>query len=248
MRLEQIQYRAAKLVTGALHLTSREKLNTELGWETIQKRSDFLGLNIFHKIHSHETRPLIRSCMPKFDYEKRNLRSNGGYIPFTSCGSKFDKSFFPYQTRHWNSLNRNIKSLNLEDFKKFTKTLKPKRYKHFQKGNKTTNSLLTRIRVGRSLLNQHRFSVGQIDSPECLCHHREESPLHYFLDCFLYLQERQTLFQLFEHYIPNFINFTKKKKLDVILNGININQDEFISTNITLTYAVQKFIVQTKRF
>ena len=33
MRLEQIQYRAAKLVTGALHLTSREKLNTELGWE-----------------------------------------------------------------------------------------------------------------------------------------------------------------------------------------------------------------------
>ena len=180
--------------------------------------------------------------------KKRNLRSNGGYIPFKWCGSKFDKSFFPYQTRHWNSLNRNIKSLNLEDFKTFTKTLKPKRYKHFQKGNKTTNSLLTRIRVGRSHLNQHRFTVGQIDSPECLCHHWEESPLHYFMDCFLYLQERQTLFQLFEHYIPNFSNFTKKKKLDIILNGININQDEFISTNITLTFAVQKFIMQTKRF
>ena len=41
MRLEQIQYRAAKLVTGALRLTSKEKLNTELGWQTIQKRSDF---------------------------------------------------------------------------------------------------------------------------------------------------------------------------------------------------------------
>ena len=38
VRLEQIQYRAAKLVTGALHLVSREKINTELGWETIQKR------------------------------------------------------------------------------------------------------------------------------------------------------------------------------------------------------------------
>ena len=49
MKLEQIQYRAAKLVTGALHLTSREKLKTELGWETIKKRSDFLGLSIFHK-------------------------------------------------------------------------------------------------------------------------------------------------------------------------------------------------------
>ena len=248
MRLEQIQYRAAKLVTGALHLTSKEKLNTELGWETIQKRSDILGLNIFHKIHSHETRPLIRTCMPKFDHDKRNLRSKGGYIPFKSRGSKFDKSFFPYQTKHWNSLSRNIQSLDIENFKTFTKTLKPKKYKHFHKGNKNTNSLLTRIRVGRSQLNQHKFSVGQIDSPECLCHHREESPLHYFIDCFLYLRERQTMFQLFEHYIPNFKNFTKKKKLDIILNGINVNQDEFISTNITLTFAVQKFIVQTKRF
>ena len=106
MRLEQIQYRAAKLVIGALHLTSREKLNAELGWETIQKGSDILGLNIFHKIHSHETRPLIRTCMPK--------------------------SFFPYQTKHWNSLSSNIQSLGIEDFKTFTKTLKPRRYKHFQ--------------------------------------------------------------------------------------------------------------------
>ena len=56
-RLEQIQYRAAKLVTGALHFTSKEKLNSELGWETIQKRSELLGLNFFHKIHLHETRP-----------------------------------------------------------------------------------------------------------------------------------------------------------------------------------------------
>ena len=248
MRLEQIQYRAAKLVTGALHLTSKEKLNTELGWESIQKRSDILGINIFHKIHSHETRPLIRTCMPKFDHDKRNLRSKGGYIPFKSRGSKFDKSFFPYQTKHWNSLPRNIQSLDIENFKTFTKTLKPKKYKHFQKGNKNTNSLLTRIRVGRSELSQHKFSVGQIDSPECMCHHREESPLHYFIDCFLYLQERQTMFQLFEHYIPNFKNFTKKKKLNIILNGINVDQDEFKSTNITLTLCVQKFIQQTKRF
>ena len=50
-RLENIQYRAAKLVTGTFHFTSKEKLNQELGWETIQKRGDILGLNIFHKIY-----------------------------------------------------------------------------------------------------------------------------------------------------------------------------------------------------
>ena len=34
-RLEKVQYRAAKIVTGAYHYTSKHKLNIELGWETI---------------------------------------------------------------------------------------------------------------------------------------------------------------------------------------------------------------------
>ena len=47
-------------------------------------------------------------------------------------------------------------------------------------------------------------------SPECLCHHREDTPSHYFLECFLYSPERQALFGLIEHYIPNFSNLTKQ--------------------------------------
>ena len=113
---------------------------------------------------------------------------------------------------------------------------------------KYSNSLLTRIRVGRSYLNQHTFSIGHADSPECLCHHREETPLHYFLECFLYSQERQALFGLIEHYIPNLSSFTKQKKLDIILRGVNIDNDDFLSTNISLTIAVQNFILLTKRF
>ena len=50
-RLKNLQYRAAKIVTGAFHYTSRKKLNIELGWETINKRCDRLGLDIIHKIH-----------------------------------------------------------------------------------------------------------------------------------------------------------------------------------------------------
>ena len=249
MRLEQLQYRAAKLVTGALHFSNREKLNSELGWETIQKRSEILGLNIFHKIHSYETRPLIRTCMPGIDSERKHcLRSRGGYIPYKNYGSKFSNSFFPYHTKIWNSLPKNVQSLNLFDFKMYTNSLKPKRHKHLNKGNKYSNSLLTRIRVGRSLLNQHRFSIGLADNPECLCHHKEESSSHYFLECFLYSQERRTLFELFEHYIPNFKNFTKKKKLEIILFGVNLDREEFYSTNIKLTIGVQNFILQTKRF
>ena len=81
-RLDRLQYRAAKLVTGALHYTSREKLNLELGWENFQTRIKFLGLCLFQKIHLHETRPLIRKCKSELDYAKKYLtRSKGGYSP-----------------------------------------------------------------------------------------------------------------------------------------------------------------------
>ena len=47
-RLDSLQYKAGKLVSGALHYTSREKLNKELGWENFQTRIKFLGLSLSH--------------------------------------------------------------------------------------------------------------------------------------------------------------------------------------------------------
>ena len=117
-RLENLQYRAAKLVTGAFHYTNRDKLNIELGWETIKKRSDILGINIFHKIHCHETRPLIRTCMPKLDWENKcNTSSKGGYIPYKNLDSKFKTSFFPYTALLWNNQPKNVQSKNVFEFK-----------------------------------------------------------------------------------------------------------------------------------
>jgi hypothetical protein len=90
-RLEKLQFKSGKIVTGAYHFTSKDKLNLELGWETIKERGDLLSLNFFQKIHLQETRPLIR-----LDIEKTcNTRSKGGYIPFKYKGDKFNNSFFP---------------------------------------------------------------------------------------------------------------------------------------------------------
>ena len=82
-RFENVQYRDGKIVYGAFHFTSKDKLNLELGWESILDRGNLLSLNIFHKIHRQETPPLIRTCMPKLDIDRQNiLRSKGGYIHF----------------------------------------------------------------------------------------------------------------------------------------------------------------------
>ena len=82
--IEQIQYKAAKLASGALHYTSQLKLEKEMGWESITERADFLGLTLFHKIHTHNTRPLIRNCMPRL--ADCNTRSIGTYLTFNKVG------------------------------------------------------------------------------------------------------------------------------------------------------------------
>ena len=66
-------HRAGKIVIGALHYASKEKLNLELGWESIMDCGNLSSLNIFHKIHRHESRPLIKSCIPQPDMEKNIL-------------------------------------------------------------------------------------------------------------------------------------------------------------------------------
>ena len=249
-RLNNIQYKAAKLVTGASHLTNKDKLNLELGWESISERGDILSLNFFHKIHLGETRPLIKTCMPKVNLgTSTQTRSSIGYISYKHKGANFEKSFFPNTLKLWKKLPKNMKCKNLSDFKTDIKQkFKPPRYKHFSKGQKLGNCLLTKIRVGRSDLNQHRFTVGLSDSPNCLCHFKTENPEHYFIDCFLYSLERRILFSLIEHYIPYFKGLNKKQKLDIILRGVDIDNEEILSTNITITKAVQRFIISSKRF
>ena len=149
----------------------------------------------------------------------------------------------------WNNLPKDIQYKDVSEFKICVKNeMKPKRYKHFASGSKIGNSLLTRIRVGRSFLNQHKFTIGLADSPECQCHFKTESPEHFFLQCFLYSPERQILFDLIEHNIPKFPNLNKKQKLDIILRGLDIDNPEFIQLNNTLTKYVQNFILSTKRF
>ena len=145
-------------------------------------------------------------------------------------GVKFQNSFFPYISKLWNNLKTSTQSLALPDFKdKLKIDMKPNKIKHFSKGSKTGNILMTRIRMDRSDLNLHKFVIGLSDTPICMCHAKQESSLHFMIDCFLYSVERQTLFDLVEQYVPKFNRLGKFKKYETL-------------------YAVQNFITKTKPF
>jgi hypothetical protein len=88
-RLNQIQYRAGKLIAGALHFTSSLKLNSEIGLEELSDRAKFLGLTVFHKIHLGLTRPLIKTCMPNIKININNTRTS-------TCYNIFPKKYLNY--------------------------------------------------------------------------------------------------------------------------------------------------------
>ena len=92
------------------------------------------------------------------------------------------------------------------------KEIKPPKFKHFLRGSKLGNALLTRIRVGRSFLNQHSFTIGIADSPECDCQSVIIKISHLnFVDCFLYSPEHQTLFSLLNTKLQTLIDYPKRR-------------------------------------
>ena len=188
--------------------------------------------------------------MTKLDFEKKHLtRSKGGYTPYPNYGVKYLNTFFPYISKLWNNLNTSTQSMALSDCKLQLKSnMKPDKIKHFSNGSKIGNILLTRIRLDRSDLNLHKFTIGHSDSPQCMCHAKQESSLHFMIDCFLYSNERQTLFDLVEQLYPKFKSLSKIRKYEALVMGINTDNPDYKYVNTNITYAVQNFIMKTKRF
>ena len=162
-------------------------------------------------------------------------------------GVAFQKSFFPYFTKKWNELPISIRGLPIFEFKiKLKSLLTPTKSRHFAYGPKLGNKLLTRLRVGRSYLNSHSFSIGKTPSPECKCHHPNETIMHYIMHCFLYTIERQSLFVQIAQVVPNFSNLPQYKQLDLLLNGYS--NPDYHDENIEITKLIQKYILSSKRF
>ena len=99
----------------------------------------------------------LRKCKSELDYAKKYLtRSKGGYSPYPNYGANYKKSFSPYITHLWNNLQVSTQLMTLPDFKdQLIKELKPPKFKHFSKGSKISDTLLTRVRLDRSYLNLH---------------------------------------------------------------------------------------------
>ena len=112
--VEQVQYKAALIVSGCWQGTSRMKLYDELGWESLSDRRWGRRMSLYYKIVNGLTPAYLFEHVPP--EAPRPLRKFVPKAPISKT-QRYDSSFFPYCINHWNTLDNDIKcSSSLANF------------------------------------------------------------------------------------------------------------------------------------
>ena len=106
--------------------------------------------------------------------------------------------------------------------------------------------LLTRLRLGLSHLNGHRFRHNFQDclNPLRSCSLEVEPNIHFFLHCQHFIQSRQTLLDSVTK-IVNISNLTDDVLVNLLLYG---SQTFNFEENCTMIKASVKYVLSTERF
>ena len=238
--IEQVQKRAARIITGCIRGTPTRLMYNELGWTTMKERRDFHCLCLFHKI-INGTAPnyLVKNIPESVGIRTgRTLRNSTDLSMITSRTSVFQRSFFPSTIKLWNSLNPVVRETpNISEFKRH---LRPKRAgnRSLSFGTRKLNVIWTRIRLGCSSLRGQLYRMHIVNDPTCNCGHKFEDAKHYFLECPLYNRQRIVL-------LNNIHKFIEHSDLDVILHGCeNLAEQD----NRLIIECIHSFIQDSKRF
>ena len=246
-KLESVQYKAALAITGTIQGTSREKLYQELGLESLKSRRWYKRLCCMFKIMNKQTPNYLINLLPK-SQQNVTTRNNHklNYYCRTDC---FKYSFFPSTTKDWFDLDETIRnSESVEIFKsKLLSFIRPIESNVFNIFDPIGLKLLTRLRLGFSHLNEHRFrhNFQNCLNPLCSCSLEVEDTVHYLLHCHNFRHHRLNLINSVNALSDNFETFSDNSKKDILLYGdsrLDGNKNKLILEE-TITY-----IRNTERF
>ena len=239
--LEQIQYEAARIVTGATRLVSINSLLTETGWETLSARRKNHKLVMFYKMQNDLCPVYLSSLVPRTvgSSVSYNLRNAGDIQTVNTNTQLYYTSFLPSVIREWNDLSGEIQNANSiatfkYNLKRLSNVSSPPLY--YSSGNRTCQIHHTRIRTNCSSLNQHLFSKHIVLDPHCVCGEVEDSR-HFLLECNLYQNIRNDMLAAVSRICLPTLNSLLYGSTAVSVND-----------NIMIFKAVQTFILKSKRF
>ena len=246
-KIESVQYKAALAITGAIQGSSRERLYEELGLESLKSRRWYKPLACMYKIIKKEAPNYLINLIPRIN---SNIITRNSHIPSFHCRTDcFKFSFFPYTLKDWFKLDDHIR--NSESIAKFKSSLlsfiRPIQNNVYNIFDPIGLKFLTRLRLGFSHLNEHKFRHNFKDcmNPLCSCSLETENTTHYLLHCHHFSQNRMSLISSVKSVSENFESFSDDVKRNILLYGdarFDVNKNKYI-LEATITY-----IKTTERF
>ena len=171
-KLESVQYNAALAITGPTRGYSSENLYQELSLEFLQSRNWFGKLCQFYRSIKNKLHRYLFNIVPT-TLRVHNIRYCHN-IPFLKVKHNlFGNHSFHSSIVEWNKLSRES-FWSLLAFNSI-----------FDISNPHVIKLLTRLRLGLSHLNDHKFKYGFNDTinPIYICGGDIESINHFFIHC-----------------------------------------------------------------
>ena len=246
-KLESVRYKVALAITGAIKGSSREKTYQELGFESLKSRRWYKRLCCMYKITNDKAPAYLKNRIPKCTL---TVRTRGNCLPTFHCRTDcFRNSFFPSTLNDWFNLDAEIRnSESLAIFKtKLVPFIRPVSSNVYNIFDPVGLKLLTRLCLGFSHLNEHRFrhNFQNCINPLCSCSLDIEDTSHYLLHCHHFVQHRIDLMNSVNSALENFIFLPNNIKIDVLLFGDSRLEE---SKNKVILESTLSYIKRTERF
>ena len=250
VRLQTLQNRCARLVTGTLFRTPTDALLKDLGWECLETRRLIHKLLFFHRLN-YDYPPLpsyLTSLLTDTRRDATGLQlRNAQLLSLSSIRlTSFRNSYVPATIKQWNLLPETIRNIpSRRDFSRqvWQRFGAPEPPTLNTVGTKALNTQHTRLRVGLSTLNAHLFQIQLAQSPSCPCGHTQEDTAHFILWCPQYTLHRTNLFNATRSIVHDFDDLSAKLKLETLLYGRGLSE----SQGISIAHHLQTFTAHSHR-
>ena len=170
-------------------------------------------------------------------------------VPKYQCRTDaFKSSFFLWTITEWLSLDVQIHNLSYTAFRKdFIDEFRSVPNSVFNIHNLLGIKLLTRLSLGLSHSNEHRFNhkFQNCTNPKCICSSENDSTTHFFLHCQFYIPIRATLFDKSKETVNNLQELFDQTVTEMLLYGsLNLKGNQ----SSKILECTIKYIMDSKRF
>ena len=204
-------------------------------------------LCLFHKTYNLKSPKYLYNLIPSVNCFC-DTRNNTNAPSFNCRTEYFTNFFFPNVITKWKKPDINIKSMT--SYTAFENALlgfiRPKHVDTFGIHNPIGLQLLTRLRLGFSHLNEHKFRHNFRDffNPLCDCKFEPETTSHFLLRCHLFQVERTTLLSEIKGIDERIISDNASVLDQILLYG---NESYIHDTNKKIFLSTIKFCIDSKR-